>query len=286
MLFTQPVTEIIKRRYSCRRYMEAPIAAEQQQRLAEFIASNTVGPLGTPMRFALIAATEQERQALRGLGTYGFIRNPTGFIAGAVGPGDTNLEDFGVLMERIVLFATDLGLGTCWLGGSFTRSSFSRRIDVKDKETIPAVVSTGYIADRDGTPDPIRQIAGGDRRLPWEALFFDGRWGVPLSRDVAGAYAEPLEMVRLGPSASNKQPWRIVKDGSRWHLYLQRTPGYPPRLSAVINLADVQRLDMGIAMCHLALTAAEQGLAGQWQVSDPGLDTPGDLIEYTVTWVG
>ena len=35
-----------------------------------------------------------------------------------------------------------------------------------------------------------------------------------------------LEMVRRGPSASNKQPWRVVRAGERWHLYLQRTRGY------------------------------------------------------------
>jgi len=41
--------------------------------------------------------------------------------------GDKNLEDFGYLMEEAILFATGLGLGTCWLGGSFTKSGLPKR---------------------------------------------------------------------------------------------------------------------------------------------------------------
>jgi len=288
MLFTQPVTEIIRRQYSCRRYLDTPIEEETRQRLAEFAASNTIAPFSpTPARFMLAAATEQDRQELRGLGTYGFIKNPTGFIIGAVGPGEKNLEGFGYLMERIVLFATDLGLGTCWVGGIFTRSGFSHRIGTKGRETIPAVVPTGYVADGDGVREAIRWGSSGTRRLPWEALFFDASWGVPLASEAAGVYAEALEMVRLGPSASNKQPWRIVRQGDRWHFYMQRTPRYVAvGLGKLIKVADIQRIDLGIAMCHFELTAAELGLTGQWQVRDPGLKTPDNLTAYTASWIG
>ncbi|MBN1139584.1 MAG: nitroreductase family protein [Anaerolineae bacterium] len=288
MVFTQAVTEIIRRRYSCRRYLDTPIEEQTRRQLDSLIAATATAPFSpTAARFMLAAATEQDRLDLKGLGTYGLIRNPTGFIIGAVGPGDKNLEAFGYLMERIVLFATDLGLGTCWVGGVFTRSGFARRIGIKGRETIPAIVTTGYAADAGGLGDPIRRMAGSDRRLPWEQVFFDARWGIPLSPEAAGAYAEALEMVRLGPSASNKQPWRVVHETGRWHFYLQRTPRYPAGgLGKLIGVTDLQRVDLGIAMCHLELTAAELGLAGQWQVDDPGLELPVDLTEYTATWAG
>jgi nitroreductase len=61
---------------------------------------------------------------LKGLGTYGFIKGATGFIMGTVGHSEKNLEDYGYVMERAILFATDIGLGTCWFGGTFTRSRF------------------------------------------------------------------------------------------------------------------------------------------------------------------
>ena len=52
--------------------------------------------------------------------------------------GEKNLEDFGYTMERIILFATDLGLGTCWLGGSFTKSRFAEKISANGSERVPA----------------------------------------------------------------------------------------------------------------------------------------------------
>jgi hypothetical protein len=55
--------------------------------------------------------------------------------------------------------------------------------------------------------------------------------------------------VRIAPSASNKQLWRVVKDGPCWHIFLQRTPGYRRDPSkTLLDLCDRQRLDLGIAM--------------------------------------
>jgi hypothetical protein len=94
-------------------------------------------------------------------------------------------------------------------------------------------------------------------------------------------------MVRLGPSASNHQPWRVVKEGKNWHFYLKRTPGYNERLLVKLSgTADLQRIDMGIAMCHFDLTARELGLTGQWVEEEPDIDRPFELLEYTATWQG
>jgi hypothetical protein len=132
----------------------------------------------------------------------------------------------------------------------------------------------------------IRKSANSDQRLPWEELFFDISSENPLSRQNAGAYDEPLEMVRLGPSASNKQPWRIIKDGKFWHFYLSRTPGYGdnPYLTR-LKIADLQRVDMGIAMSHFELTAKEKGLNGSWEITDPKIIPPIGEMEYLVSWV-
>jgi hypothetical protein len=47
----------------------------------------------------------------------------------------------------------------------------------------------------------------------------------------------------------------------------------------------MQRIDMGIAMCHFELSARELGLAGRWAVSEPGIPTGDGLGEYTVSWL-
>lgn len=287
MLYSKPVTEVIEQRFSCRTYFEKPIKEDKRQMLAEFISSNGIGPLGTPVRLKLVAATEQDRSFLKGLGTYGIIRGATGFIIGAVRHSKNNLEDYGYLMERVVLFATDIGLGTCWLGGTFTRSRFAKKISAIGGEIVPAVASIGYIAERGRSVVTMRKLVGAHNRQPWENMFFRERFGNPLSPDDAGAYAVPLEMLRIGPSATNKQPWRIIKDGNTWHFYLQRTKGYSNSFTfKLLRLADLQRVDMGIAMNHFELTASETGLKGKWAVREPQVTKPDSLTEYTVSWVG
>ncbi|MGA3209088.1 MAG: nitroreductase family protein [Syntrophales bacterium] len=287
MFYSEPVTEIIRKRFSCRTYIDKSIAKEERERLSDFLSAIGAGPFGAMVRFKLIAAMDQDRKALKELGTYGFIKGATGFIVGAVGPSPKNLEDYGYMMESIILFATDIGLGTCWLGGSFTRGSFAKKISATVEELVPAVTSVGYILEKGQTGVTIRQLVGGHNRRPWESLFFREKVGIPLSPDEAGPYAASLEMVRIGPSASNKQPWRIIKDGDSWHFYMQRTRGYGDSLAfKLLNIADLQRVDMGIAMCHFEMTAGELGLKGKWDIKEPKIEKPPSLYEYTASWMG
>jgi nitroreductase len=280
-----PARELIDRRYSCRTYLSEPIGEVARQRLTDFMATQSTGPLGAEARFGLIAVSLDDREALKRLGTYGFIKGATGFIVGAVQRAPNDLEDYGYLLEQIVLSATGLGLGTCWLGGTFTRSTFVHRFGgLQRGESMPAVVSIGLSGD-DGT-ERIREREEGSRRLPSSQLFFDGRFGAPLEA-ASSAYAPALKAVRMAPSASNKQPWRIVRDGPRWHFFLRRTKGYGKgsALFTVLRIADLQRVDLGIALCHFELVARECGLDGSWLASDPGIPLPGKGTEYVATWL-
>ena len=103
---------------------------------------------------------------------------------------------------KLILYATSLELGTCWLGGTFKRSQFAELVALKKDEFIPAVTPIGYSADKRTFIDSaMRRIAGSDNRKPWNELFFDGSFDKPLKQEEAGQYADALEMVRLAPSA-------------------------------------------------------------------------------------
>ncbi len=288
IIFSQPVADLIRHRFSCRSYAPEPIGGKERGQLEEALAAVGSGPLGSPLRFRLIAATAGDSQSLRGLGTYGFIRGATGFLIGAVRPSKYNLEDYGYRLEQIILLSTDLGLGTCWLGGTFTQSGFARKISRARGEIIPAVASIGRMADPEQAKrGAMRRLAGSAGRLSWNELFFDNSFGNPLPRETAKLYAEPLEMVRLAPSASNKQPWRILRTGNDWHFYLRRTPGYREGFfQRILRLADLQRVDMGIAMCHFELAARDLGLRGEWIHRDPDVRHVNPLMEYSISWAG
>ena len=288
MDFNRTVSELIQERSSRRAYRRRPIDADKRRILADYLASNPRGPFDSKTRFELVTASGDDTAAHKGLGTYGFIKNPPGFVVGAVADGPKSLEDFGFCMERIILHATDLGLGTCWLGGTFNKSKFAEKIRTGGDETVPAVAAIGHATDKRGTVEKIiRWGAKAKQRRPWERMFFSNSFEAPLRREIAGEYAVPLEMVRLGPSASNKQPWHVVKEegADTFHFFLRRTPGYGRNIGP-FDFADLQRVDMGIAMCHFELTARALGLveAAGWVVAQPDYGRLPDHTEYIVSW--
>ena len=280
------VSDLIRERFSCRVCLNKPVEPAMVEQIKAFSDSVPVGPMGTPLRFKLVVSSGEESKELKGLGTYGFIRDPAGFIIGTAGEGNRDLEDFGYIMEALILYATRLGLGTCWLGGSFTKSSFSERMGIFPGETLPAVVSFGYPAEK-SRDHSFRRIARSDSRLPWEKLFFDSETANPLRHEDTGPFAVPLELTRLAPSSNNYQPWRILKENNRFHFYLRRKRSlgrYNP-VNLLLKTADLQRVDMGIAMCHFELSALEQGRAGKWEILNLFPEPEEPSFEYRVSWI-
>jgi nitroreductase len=272
--------ETIQKRVSCRSFDGKPIDGKVKETLRKFLRSNTRGPFGNALRFELIDLTEIERAGLKSLGTYGVIKGASLFIAGAVMRGARAMEDYGYGMEKNILFVTALGLGTCWLGGTLKRAGFARKIGLSADEFMPAISPVGYPADKRSLTDrAFRLMAKSDKRKPWEELFFDERPDNALVKDNAGACGQALESVRIGPSASNRQPWRIIREGAHYHFFLARTPGYD-KMTGEIRLQEV---DMGIALCHFELAAEELGVGGSWQQAKPGFDA--GTWEYVVSWM-
>jgi nitroreductase len=270
----------MEKRRSVRSYLDEPLSTAVKVRIDELLRATGQGVFGFAPRFALVERSVAHAKRGVKLGTYGFIKGARYFVAGAVSQGEMAEVDYGCALERIILELTALGLGTCWLGGTFSRKDYGQLLEVAATEFVPAVTPVGYAAEKRGLVERmVRWGAKSDGRMPFEQLFFKGDFSTPLSVADAGRGAPVLEAVRRGPSASNKQPWRVVLREGQWHLYLVRTPGYARMLKA----ADLQLVDMGIAMCHFALAAKAVKLPGRWQVKDPGLEMP-ELGQYIVTW--
>ena len=274
------ITEIIKKRLSCRTYSEKLIEAKVLQEFSASINAAHTGPFGNQPKFKLIKLTSLPPQEWKKLGTYGVIKNAQIFLVGSIQNCHLALEDYGYCKEKLILQATKLGLGTCWLGGTFQLSRFAQAIGLQEGDLLPTVSPVGYPARQKSITEKImRWGAGSDNRKPWSDIFFAGNFSQPLTQSQAGKYAEALENLRLAPSASNKQPWRILRDAKQntFHFYLSRAFGYNS-----LWHVSLQDIDLGIAMCHFALTAKEIGLKGRWQV-DAAAPAQKSL-DYIVSW--
>jgi nitroreductase len=292
---TIPVTynhsplDLIRSRTSVRRYNGEILAGEVRQELERCCRIARRGPFGGACRFQLVDNHSSTGTRGERVGAYGIIGGARTYLAGAAEPSRYCLEDFGYLFELLVLKATDLELGSCWIGAGITRSRFARAIGLREEEILPTVSPVGVpTAQRSLVDRVIRWGAGSKHRKPWEELFGDAGTAEPLSRDGAGRFATALEMVRLAPSASNRQPWRCLRAGDTIHFFLQRFPGYQ-----AVSPTDLQRVDMGIAMAHFELAMEAEENEGTWQVLDPAHGTASALeppeswqkAEYLVSWV-
>ena len=99
-----------------------------------------------------------------------------------------------------------------------------------------------------------------------------------MKEDEAGELLLPLQMVRWAPSAVNKQPWRVVVTGSDVHFYMAKGKGFESA-----SVGNMQKTDMGIALCHFALGAEEAGLDVEFEINDPGIPVP-EKTEYIATY--
>ena len=126
----------------------------------------------------------------------------------------------------------------------------------KENEMMPCASPIGYPSKKMSIRETMmRKAIKADERLPFEELFFEGSSGCPLTVEKEGELAVPLKMVRLAPSAVNKQPWRGVIEDEMVHFYLKRSKGFGKE-----GKLDMQMIDMGIALCHFELAAKECGL--------------------------
>jgi len=264
-------SETIRERKSVRTYQEKAIDGESMSQIRNFL-TEVGNPFGVPIRFDILDAKRDKVSSpvILGANTY---------VAGSYKRQENAELAFGYSFEKFVLYASELGLGTVWLAATIDRKAFEKAVKLQPDEVMPAVSPLGYAAEKRSVRESLmRRGMKSDARSPFEALFYQGDFEHPLRREEAGKWEKPLEMVRLAPSATNKQPWRAVVDADAVHFYEVKTRGYANEATG-----DVQKVDLGIALCHFEIAANEDGITGSFVQKDPQLVTA-ENTEYIASY--
>ena len=267
----EKILELARARRSVRSFDGRALTEEDRSALRAFL-DTLENPYGIPVSFRFLDAKRESLGCPVIVGT-------DCFLGGKLARVPRCEEAFGYSMEALVLFACSRGLGTTWIGGTMDRGAFERAMDLKEDEIMPCVTPLGYPADKMSLRESMmRKGVHADLREPFERLFFRDDFLSSLRPDEAGALREPLECVRLAPSAVNKQPWRVLVCGKRVHFYKKASKGF-----ASAAAGDLQKVDLGIALCHFDLCARDCGLAPRFALSDPGLPCP-DGFSYIASF--
>lgn len=272
-----PIRETVEKRHSVRTYEPRPLREEDKKALLQY-RDSIKNPFGVPATIHFIE-TESSQQPKK-LGTYGVIKGAGSFLGVVVPQNQLGLEAAGYAMEQLVLYATHLGLGTCWLAATLNREAFTREMHTREDEWMPAISPIGYPAEKRSLQERlIRTTAKSAQRKPWENLFFHEDFRTPLIVERAGDYAEALELLRLAPSATNAQPWRVVMNHEGFHFY-----AVMGKDANADNPAAIQRVDVGIGACHFHLAVQEKGLPGHFERCESRIPDAPEGWRYLFSW--
>lgn len=172
-------------------------------------------------------------------------------------------------------------LGTCWIAGTLNKGEFTKAMKVKENELFIIISPIGYESDKKRIIDKLLKVQRKTRRRKeWKDIFFIENFNSPiLDRKDVGEYEEVLENLRLAPSAANRQPWRVLKSEDSFHFYKDEG-----RSNLKMKGIDIQRVDMGIALCHFDLSCKNNRIIGEFINKEPLIQDKDNRFKYIISW--
>ena len=216
------ILEAIDARHSVRAYQDKPIDKETRRQLDAFLADcNRESGLNIFIRYDDPDGFDSR------LAHYGSFRNVRNYIvlSGKKSEGFDYL--CGYYGEKVVLFAQQLGLNTCWAARTVNKKKVRELIPAG--ETLCMVISLGY-GETQGVnrkSKTARDVTEGDVDQPW--------------------FSKGIEAALKAPTAVNQQKFQFsLKDGEP---YIQ-----------VKGLGAYAEVDLGIAAYHFEVASGKKVL--------------------------
>lgn len=209
--------ETMKARHSVRAFNDRKIGTEVADRLRWVIdRCNQEG--GLHIQLCL-----DDPKAFEGfMARVGKFSNVQNYIA-MVGKDSEALEErIGYFGEEIVLEATELGLGSCWVAKSYNKGNCSRILH--EEEKLVCVIALGY-SDHVGVPHKTKPVEKLSR----------------VKGEMPDWFRHGMEAAQLAPTAMNEQRFLISLDGD----IVTAKPGF----------GFDTKVDLGIVKYHFELGA-------------------------------
>lgn len=213
-------TEAIQKRHSVRAYLQKPIEPETAEKLEAFIASCNEES-GLHLQLLRDAGKTFGRLLSKAMGL-----NSAPSVIACVGPDEEQLEEkVGYYGEKVVLYAQQLGLNTCWAG---TYQAKQVAADIQNGERLAIVIAVGYGANqgkarRSKTVEEVTSVQG---KMP-------------------GWFRRGVELALLAPTALNQQKFEFCLDADG-------------KVTVLDKKGPFSRVDLGIVRYHFDVGSKER----------------------------
>ncbi len=242
----------LRERHSVRSYSSQPLTEKVVRSISAEITYINTHVAG--MHFELVTENPEPFQGLKA--SYGMFKGVRNFIAAVI---DTTYPgawiNAGYYGEQLAMHAVSLGLGTCFVGGTFDKSAVPSQLRAGWK--LPFVIALGYPAKKTDTFISSILVKAIHRKSK-SALDFLNE---PTEDKIRHIQSTPwllagFRALESAPSAMNRQPVRISLEGDM--------------ITASAAKADNGLLiDLGIALWNFA-----SATGGEWEIGNPAIFLP------------
>lgn len=228
--------DTIFRRKSVRRFDMTPLSQEKLDQLQDFIRN--IKRLDENIITEFSVQSEKEVSSL-------FAIKAPQYLSLYSEKKGSYLINAGFILQQVDLFLSASGLGSCWLG-----------VAKPNKDAAQSREGLEYII----------MLAFGNPAEPVHRTSIDQFKRNSLTEISSIKEAEELlEPVRLAPSAANSQPWFFSGDTQEIVVSRKKLNLVKAQIYGKMNVIDV-----GIALCHLWLSAEHQGKAVEFDLTEGG----------------
>lgn len=179
--------------------------------------------------------------------SYGMFKNVHNYISLIGKKEDPDLkEKIGYFGEKIVLYATTLNLGTCWVGGTFDKKSC--KCKVGEDEILLGIITIGYVEEKRNWKEALVRNVIRRKTKTIEVML-------KALEEVPQWVNEGMRAVQKAPSAVNGQPVHFEYRNGNILAYVNEKFG-------------IELMDLGIAKLHFELGS---GNIGTWKFGNHGM---------------
>ncbi len=182
--------------------------------------------------------------------SYGMFHGVKSYFAMAGDKKMAHLQELiGYYGELIVLECTALGLGTCWISGTYDKSECGKYAHLSDGEELTGIITVGCVKQEKSLKEKVISATTHSGKKKSLEEFITPSSGLP------DWVVKGVEAVGKAPSAINKQPEHFTYESGVVK-------------ASVDNKASHQGIDLGIARAHFELGAWGAGSMGKWVLED------------------
>lgn len=178
--------DVIKSRKSVRNYISKPVEPETLDQIFTTAQWAPSWRNGQCWKFIVVSDPEQKKQLIRCTSVFNqsWLGKEYAIIVSCGNPDQSGfrneqhyyLVDVAIAMEHLVLAATALGLGTCWIGG-FEEGKVKQLLNIPEIYRVVAMTTLGYPADLDGAVGRItRSVVKSTHRKPLSEMYSMNHW--------------------------------------------------------------------------------------------------------------